>query len=270
MSRLACQIPVARRPRSLGALAGALVAAVLAAPAAGVETVASLGTATTAQPAEQTLKGRFRLSIGGMRAAELRLDGTLSNGRYSVDAYIGTQGMVQRLWRAAIEASVEGTAGPGGLAPGLFRSRSTQPDETRDVEIAYRAGVPSVSVEPAYDAQPWQLDPTTQTDALDPLSGVMAVFASRPLASLCNREVRIFDARRRFAVSLGEASKPSAQGTVTCRAEYRRLGGFKPKLMGRPPFPFTVTFRREDDGLWHLQRAYGETPVGPAVIARVD
>lgn len=219
------------------------------------------------------LDGVFTLSIGGLRAGEIVFEGVLEPGQYRVSARLGTAGMVRSFYEAGIEAEVEGAtrgvdAVSAELAPALFRSESFDPEKRRKVEMRYSAGAPAVRAEPAYDERPWQLDPATQTGTLDPLSAVLTAFVPRPARALCDRSVRIFDARRLFAVTLEEASKPSEQGVIVCEAEYRRLGGFKPKMLAKPPFPFRVEFTERPDGLWQFDRAIGQTPVGTAVLAR--
>lgn len=217
---------------------------------------------------EPALSGLFKLSIGGVKAGEVRIDGTTREGRYRIAASIGTAGVVRTFYKAGIDAEVEGAADEAGLAPQRFQSRSFDPDKTRNVEMRYADGAPAVAAEPAYDPKPWELDPATQTGTLDPLSAALTAFAPRPAGELCDRTVRIFDARRLFAVSLEAESRPQ-RGVITCEAAYVRLGGFKPKMLAKPPFPFRVEFVERTDGLWEIERAVGPTPVGQAVLARV-
>lgn len=222
---------------------------------------------------EARLSGVFLLSIGGVKAGEISIDGTLGPAGYRIEATVGTAGVLGSFYEAGIDAEVEGAAKgvdplSATLSPALFRSRSFDPKKTRHVEMRYSAGAPMVSAEPAYRKKPWQLDPARQVGTLDPLSAALSAFVPRPAAALCDRTVRIFDARRLFAIKLEAASKPSADGVITCEAEYKRLGGFKPKMLNKPPFPFRVEFTERPDGLWQIDRALGETPVGRAVLSR--
>ncbi|MEL7349771.1 MAG: hypothetical protein AAFN17_18615, partial [Pseudomonadota bacterium] len=73
---------------------------------------------------EPALSGLFTLSIGGVKAGEIRIDGTTREGRYRIAASIGTAGVVRTFYKAGIDAEVEGAADEAGLAPRRFQSRS--------------------------------------------------------------------------------------------------------------------------------------------------
>ncbi|MEO1471508.1 MAG: DUF3108 domain-containing protein [Pseudomonadota bacterium] len=249
------------------------------APSAGANAGANAGaSAIDVAP----LTGTFSLSVGGVTAAELVFDGAYAGGEYRVAARIATKGLIGRLFSYNADAEVEGAArtpiaamprepdARAGLAPRRFRSESRWQSNARLIEMSYAGAVPRLSIEPAYDEAPWALDPRTQTDALDPLSGALTAFGDRPAGALCDREVRIYDARRRFQVTLGPPSRPSAGGVITCEAEYRRLAGFKPRLLAKPPTPFRVEFAPGPQDLWRFQRAVAKTPYGTAVIARQE
>ncbi|MEM6972248.1 MAG: DUF3108 domain-containing protein [Pseudomonadota bacterium] len=222
----------------------------------------------------RALDGTFVLKVGGMTAARLTLDAGRDDRRYRVEASIATTGVVRAFREAGIEAEVEGDVGligtHGGLAPRRYRSTSTDEDDVRRVAIDYIGAAPSVRAEPPYDRRNWAIDPATQTDALDPLSAILSIFGAQEAGTLCDREIRVFDARRRFAVALAEPEGPGTDGTISCEATYRRLGGFKPRLLEEPPFPFRVTFAEGADGLWQLVRAAGQSPLGTAVIMREE
>ncbi|MGF1554204.1 MAG: DUF3108 domain-containing protein [Paracoccaceae bacterium] len=234
-----------------------LAAVVLAAPAAAADPPGRL-------------EGTWRLSIGGLTAAEAVVEGAAEGDGYAMRVTAGTEGFVARLFEAGIDARVEGAVEGGRLAPRRFRSRYHDSEKTRRVAMDYDAdGAPAVAAEPAYDPKPWQLDPAAQAGLVDPLTALFAAFAPRPRGALCDATYRGFDARRAYAIVLGEPSGPSDSGTITCEAEYRRLAGFKDKDLAKPPFPFRVEFVADEGGFWRLDRALAASPVGTAVLARV-
>ncbi|MEM9781699.1 MAG: DUF3108 domain-containing protein, partial [Pseudomonadota bacterium] len=156
------------------------------------------------------LNGSWTLSLGGLTAARMEIDGTSDAGRYAVEASIQTAGVVRPFWKAGIDAEVEGAvtalARHGGLAPRRYRAKSSDADLTRHIAIDYPAQRPRVKIEPAYDKRRWALDPSNQTDALDPLSAMLSAFGDQPVEALCGREIRVFDARRLYAVTLEPAT----------------------------------------------------------------
>lgn len=226
-----------------------------------------------AAPATETaerLSGTFVLSVGGLKAATIAVDGGIAGGGYAMTVDLGTDGVVGAFYEAGLEAQVEGAVEGDRLMPALFRSRYSDAEKSRRVEMRYEGGAPAVTAEPAFDPKPWQLDPAEQVGLLDPLSALLTAFAPKPRTELCDRTYRIFDARRLYAIELAPASRPSEGGVITCEALYRRLAGFKQKQLDEPPFPFRVQFERRADGLWEVDRAIGATPVGTAVLARAN
>lgn len=227
------------------------------------------------QTAGPPIEGLFDLYIGGLRAAEMTVTASFKEGRYKAAARIATAGMIGGVFKASIDAAVEGrligepfvTDRPW-FEPERYRSESLNPRQDRRVAMDFLAGAPSVSAEPAYDPRPWELDPSSQEDSLDPISGIVAGLSPASRGTLCNREIVIFDARRRYAVRLDAPSTRNSDGEIICEAEYRRVAGFKPKLLKRPPFPFRTVFLERADGLWAFERAMGETPIGTAVLRR--
>ncbi|MEL7138661.1 MAG: DUF3108 domain-containing protein [Pseudomonadota bacterium] len=228
--------------------------------------------------APAALNGEFELFIGGLKAADLSVTSSFAGDDYRARATVTTSGMVSTLYDASIDVQVEGdllstTSGKAAegllpLAPRLFRSDSVNPRQPRQVEMRYQDGAPVVRAEPDYDDKPWAIDPADQVGRLDPVSAIIAGLGPSEGRALCNRRVEIFDARRHFAIELGEPTQPDAAGEVRCEGEYIRLSGFKPKHLAKPNIEVDVFFRPRADGLWELERIMGDTPVGTAVIRR--
>lgn len=256
-----------------GGLAALTMALWTAAPASDIAPPVPLPA-----PLPVPLNGDFELFLGGLKAANLTVTSSFAGEDYRARARVATAGMVATLYEASIDVRVEGSVLPasaqaelGGLlalAPRHFRSESVNPRQPRQVEMRYVDGAPQVRAEPDYDDKPWAIDPADQAGRLDPVSAILAGLRPSTAAHLCNRRVEIFDARRHFAIALGEASAPDASGEIRCDGAYIRLSGFKPKQMAKPDIEVDVFFRPRGDGLWELERIMGDTPVGTAVIRR--
>lgn len=263
---------IARR-RTAGLRFAAALCAVI-----GLAEPAGASSLRPGSPPPVPLDGAFELFIGGVKAADLSIKSRIGADDYQAEARVITAGFVGSLYEAWVEARVEGSLTPaalgqpvGGLlalVPRHFQSKTVNPRKDRQVEMRYRNGAPEVRAEPEYDDKPWAIDPADQAGRLDPVSAILAGLAPSEEAHLCDRRVEIFDARRHFSITLGPAGEPNASGEIRCHGEYARLSGFKPKMMAKPNIEVDVYFRPREDGLWHLERIMGDTPVGTAVIRR--
>ena len=219
-----------------------------------------------AAPGLPGLSTIYDFYLGGVRAGELTIDAEYAEGRYSAQSVLRTAGIVGFVYKASFEAETEGQFTEDGHTPQRFAADSRMKDKHQSVSMTYAGNAPAgVSAEPAFIPKPWEIDPTAQEGTLDPISAALSALAPTPMAELCNRSVEVFDGRRRYAIDLGE---PVADGArIKCAAKYRRIAGFKPKMMQkRPEFPFNVWFAEREDGMAHFVRAAGESMFGVAVI----
>lgn len=215
---------------------------------------------------ERKLSTIYDLYLGGIKAGELTIDAQYLGDRYSATSVMRTAGIVGAVYKASFEAQTEGLLTPTGLEPVRFAADSRMRKKHQAVEMLYSDKAPKkVNAEPAFVPKPWQIDPEQQTGTLDPISAALTALAPMPLKQICNRSVEVFDGRRRYAIDLG---KPEADGKrIRCPANYRRVAGFKPKMMRKTPnFPFNIWFVERGDGTAHVIRAAGESMFGLAVI----
>lgn len=219
----------------------------------------------------------YDLYFGGVWAAELLLDARIGAERYDARAQLTTKGMIGAVYGAAFDVTAQGRVG-ADWRPERFLADTRAGRKAQLVEITYDGTRPAaLRAEPEFDPRPWELDPYAQTGAPDPLSAALSVLGPRPQAQVCNDRVEVFDGRRRIAIAMERPQSDPArepeigphQPRLRCAATYTRVAGFKPKLMARQrDFPFTVWFQREPDGLYHLTRAEGPTPLGLAIVLR--
>lgn len=243
-----------------GILAGLLAA--LAPGAAG-----SAGSAGSGAPVrEGTAVAVYDLYLGGIKAGEMVLGYWVGDATYRAEAVLQTSGLAALIYKASFSAESTGAVAEGVLAPERFAAQSAMEDKAQWVEMTFGAAGPAgVSAEPPFVPKPWEVDPAAQTGATDPIAAAISALAPRPVGEICNRTEDIFDGRRRYEVELG-APEPH-QGRIRCAAVYRRVAGFKPKLMDRQrEFPFDIWFEERADGLAHVKRAAGESIYGLVVL----
>ncbi len=208
----------------------------------------------------------YDLYLGGIKAGELTMDATVAGDRYNAQSIMRTAGMVGFFYKASFEAKTEGALTPGGMFPTRFLAASRMKKKEQYVEMIYGANSPKeVRADPAFVPKPWQIDPTKQEGAFDPITAALWALAPKPVDQICNTSVEVFDGRRRYAVDVGA---PVADGKrIKCPAMYRRIAGFKPKMMKkRPTFPFSIWYEERPDGLAHVVRAAGDSMFGIAVV----
>ena len=208
----------------------------------------------------------YDLYLGGIKAGELTMDAQVSGDNYRAQSVMRTAGIVGMMYKASFEAETEGSLSPDGPKPARFAAASRTKKKSQFVEMVYGANAPrEIRAEPRFVDKPWQIDPTKQTGAFDPITAALFALAPRPADRICNQTVEVFDGRRRYAVSLGQPKKKGER--IRCPANYRRIAGFKPKMMRkRPNFPFAIWYEVGPDGLAHVVRAAGDTMFGTAVV----
>lgn len=228
--------------------------------------IAALALAGPARAVEGPLNQIYDLYLGGIKAGELIIDAEIDAERYRARSVLRTAGVVGLVYGASFEAETEGEQGAGGLVPSRFSAASRMRSKEQFVEMLYGAGAPAkVSAEPAFVPKPWEIEPSAQSGTADPITGALMALAPAPAAEMCNRTVDIFDGRKRYAVVLG-APEPDGD-RVRCPAIYRRIAGFKPKMMKKQSeFPFDIWFEMRPDGMAQIVRAAGDTMFGLAVV----
>ncbi|MBY8977427.1 DUF3108 domain-containing protein [Rhodobacteraceae bacterium NNCM2] len=207
----------------------------------------------------------YDIYLGGLWIAEMDVSAEIGAEEYRAEAALRTKGIVGAFYKASFEAEAEGMVEADRLSTGTFRANSRDTRKSQFVEMSYRGGRPAaLRAEPAFNPKPWEIEPTEQSGTADPLSAALEALTPPPGAEICNRTVEIYDGRKRYAVVMGEPEKKN--DLIRCPAVYQRVGGFKPKMMAKPDFPFEFWFEPTGDGSYRLHRALGDTPIGTAVI----
>lgn len=209
----------------------------------------------------------YDIYLGGLWIAEMDVSAEIGTDAYSAEAVLRTKGIVGAIYKASFEAQATGAVSEQHrLETGIFTADSRDSRKSQFVEVTYRDRRPlDLRAEPAFKPKPWEIEPAAQINTADPLSA--AVEALNPPAGvpLCDRQVDIFDGRKRYRIIMGEPEERS-EGLIRCPSIYQRIAGFKPKKMVDPEFPFEFWFEPLSDGSYRMLRALGETPIGTAVI----
>lgn len=211
----------------------------------------------------------FDLSVSGIRVGTVGLAVETDGPRYAARGVLRGSGLFGRFVNLAFDGTARGFAQSNGvLVPQNYVSTRGKGDKTRRVEIAYERGTPStVTLTPPRPApRPYDLDPTTQTGTMDPITAAAALLPDRPSAQTCGRLITIFDGSRRSQIRL--ADPQPMQGGFSCAGVYERLAGYSPRSMEKQTrFDFVLRFR-EQDGIAQVTRIEMETTFGSAVAQR--
>ncbi len=233
-------------PLLRSALAGALVAAAIAAPAAAETAV-------------------FDFYVAGIKAGEVRLDLDESKGAYQAKSRIEAAGLVGALVTISYNGSASGSLTRAGMpVPSLFQAHSVTPRTDRRSRIEWKNGVPSsVTVEPARKKAP---DPAKQGGTLDPVSAAFAVLRDLPRDQLCDKTLMVFDGSRLSRLRLEPARDTG--DTFTCAGKYARVEGEAHSLSSQKDFPFELVYAEQPNGVGRLEKIETRTSFGTATLQR--
>lgn len=232
--------------------------------------------APTVAPAEAPeapfSQGRaYKVWLGGIKVADAHFTVTADGDSYQGVLALSSDGVLDWFTEATIRSEATGGfSGDDAFAPDRFVFRSEIDNQPQAVDLIYRDGGPdSVVAEPPFDPRPWEIAPSAQNGALDPISAVVSAFFPADAGEICDRTLDIYDGRRRYEIALtDEVKRETDDGVleVDCVARWRRVAGFKPKQMRQPGYDFTVRFEVSEDGVTTPVRAWAETEFG-ALIA---
>lgn len=227
-----------------------------------------IGALPTAAQAKEEVT--YDLFLGGLRLGALSIAAERDGPRYRAEARLGTGGLIAIFYKLRLDAVAEGRIGPRAWLPRRFTAETRDSRRSQSVEMRFEGRRPvSVTAEPPFRPKPWEIEPAEQRGTSDPLSAFLSAIASPEGARPCARKTDVFDGRRRHRIRL-HAAEPTGRGgrLLRCTGVYKRIAGWKPKMMRRPDFPFTAWYTRDAEGGWQFLRAMGETPFGTAVLRR--
>ena len=210
----------------------------------------------------------YKFYVGGVLIGKAWLSATFEKDAYISQASLETDGVAGWFVAATVMANAKGAMAPKSPAPKQLDVKGVTEGAPWTMTIAYENGAPGrVTSEPPFRKKPYEIDPAQQHGALDPISAVIAAMKPGKGAG-CERTIPIFDGRKRYDVVLGEPIKEGESQAgypmVECKGLWRRVGGFKPKMMKKPNIEFTARFEQRD-GLTVPTKVWGDTEFGGAV-----
>lgn len=211
----------------------------------------------------------FDVTLKGLRAATLRLDGTEGDGRYDVTGRLESRGLAAMVRKVRFEAQSQGAiATDGQLRPARYAEQTDTGKRQSEAVIDYVGGVPQVKVAlPQRKPRDWDVDPATQGGTVDPLTALYAALRDVDAGQECSLDLRMFDGRRASALTLGAPERDGDR--VTCAGEYRRVAGFSPDDMAeKTRFPFRLTYAPGPDGRMRVVEVGMDTLYGRARMER--
>lgn len=211
----------------------------------------------------------FDITLKGLRAATLRIDGNAADGAYTATGRLESRGLMAAVRKVRYDATVAGRVDrKGALRPALYAERTDTGRRQSEAVIDYATGRPVVKVAlPERKPRDWDVDPATQAGTVDPLTALYAVLRDADRGAECNLDLRMFDGRRASALTLAAPERDGDR--VTCAGEYRRVAGFSPEDMAeRTRFPFTLTYAPGPDGRMQVVEVAMDTLFGRARMER--
>ncbi|MDB6454882.1 DUF3108 domain-containing protein [Falsirhodobacter sp. 20TX0035] len=209
----------------------------------------------------------YGLTIRGVSAGTLQINGEVTGNRYAVSGSLQSGGLVGILRSIRYDASAQGRVVGDRFVPSAYSERSDNNGRTRSATMEYRSGVPQVKAyDPPRKPDEDDVNPATQGGTVDTLTALYAALRDVPAGQECGRSLRLFDGRRATEVAF---SAPRRQnGTTTCNGEFRRIAGYSEKEMAeKRVFPFMMTYKPAGD-MMRVTEIRTDTLYGAARLIR--
>lgn len=223
--------------------------------------LSALGGSAPAARAQDQIQ--FDLSVSGLSLGRASVAIDEAGGRYALAGVLHPSRLVTLFADISFNGKAWGRLEQGRLVPERYEAVSTTDERHSEVSLRFRAnGRPEViSYQPARDARPYDINPSTLRGMSDPLSVAYMIFSDRSKEALCAESHALFDGRRRSEIVL-KAPQISATG-ARCAGYYQRLEGFAPELMAKARrFNFTLYYEAQEGGLYRLTRFEADTTIG--------
>ena len=213
--------------------------------------------------------GRFEVWFGGLPIGSLDFALSVDEARYSAQAQAQPTRTIDTLFGARLAAQGEGETDAELPRPTRFELATRFGGDRQNVTVTYSPpGRPqAVQATPEWKPREWEIDPTAQVGATDPIGAAALFLTPTPPHALCNGAVEVFDGRRRSRIEL---DAPSArENGWRCEGRWMRVAGFRPRDLDKEPVPVAVDFAASPDGLARVMRLEARTGYGLAVATRV-
>lgn len=211
----------------------------------------------------------FDVFIRGFRVGEVKFESRDEGDQYKIQGVMGSRGFFGSFIATRYSGAVIGERVNGRYRPGVFRGRFDQRRQFAQVDITYENGGPvSVVRTPPRAAQPTDVDPSSLSNVLDPITATWVLLGDVAAKDLCAHNFRIFEGNRVSGVRLkNDANSP--EDVVTCIGNYTRIAGFTPEQLNeRTVFPFRLQYSEIKPNVWRVSRFAATTSWGTAQAVR--
>ncbi|WP_376874866.1 DUF3108 domain-containing protein [Albirhodobacter sp. R86504] len=235
--------------------------------AAGLTLGLGLAVASAPALADQTDRATFGLSLRGISAGTLTVNGSITGGKYQAEGVFQSAGIVGALRKIRYDARSNGTYRNGKFVPAVYWEKADTPKRQSEVTMGYRGGVPQgLTFDPPKEAD-GKIKLSSQGGTYDPLTALYAVLRDVPAEAACKTAFNTFDGKRAARVTL---TNPTAAGdTVTCNGEYRRVAGFSANDMAeKTSFPFALSYKKAANGMMRVEEISLDTVYGKGALKR--
>jgi hypothetical protein len=221
-----------------------------------------------AAAAAQQERAVFDLSLRGISAGRLTVEGKVEGNRYSATGTLQSGGILGALKKVRYDAAVLGGISGSRFSPARYTEQADTGKRQSEVVMTYKAGVPGVETyKPPRQPRDYDIDPARQQGTVDPMTALFAVLRDTPAADACTARLVLFDGRRRTQVALAPAGTKGDK--ITCAGEYRRLEGFSPDdMQEKTRFPFTLTYAPAGNGTLRVVEVSMDTLYGKGALKR--
>lgn len=209
----------------------------------------------------------FSVSIAGINAGTLAIEGNESGGSYEARGSIRTSGLVGTFYEGRLDAAANGRVSGNDYRPATYNEVTLEDGEKITRSIRYSGGVPSVTRNPPRKKpRKHAVSPAQQGGTVDPMTATYAILRDRDGATACGLDIRVFDGSTRARIRLNEATQTN--GGLTCTGSYTREAGFDPDDMAkRSVWPLSMTYSGNPDR-YRVQDIRLSTSLGTVRIRR--
>lgn len=225
---------------------------------------------TLAAPAAaQGMDAQYTLSFRGLTGGQIGMRATETGDSYAVSAVARSSGIAGALAAYTYEGQAQGAVAGGRPVPTRYAEREDDDGEVTGSVIRFRGGAPrDVTFAPPREPRPHDVDPATVRGVVDPLTGLYLVLRDTDPSGACDQRHELFDGRHVSRLTLGPA-QVSADGTIRCAGEYRRVAGYSPGDMERrPATPLAFVYGPAGGDRVRVTEVRSPTGLGEAVLRR--
>lgn len=246
----------------------------------------AVAAAVLAAPAEAQAPAKFRMNLGYdgrllVKVLDISVSQTADDNAYASTVRLRSSGVLSAFKKIDQSATARGRIDNGVARPAVFTHQNHVNERARKVEARWTGSDVVTVASPAYKKMG---DPPAsraqRLEAVDPVTNLLRFSLADSQGDFCRGSVKFYDGKQRYDLTFTgrTTTQPDARekklglvNPVECRVVYREIAGFKKK----PPEkrnqglnkPINIAFAQVGQGgPWVISSITGATPLGNAVI----